>query len=388
MADAVPSTVVVLTFWDPWEAPHGGTLRTRALCRAFAALGARVTCVFPASPTSVAGVVDGVERRPVTQQTVGHRSWPPVVQRAKRLVWPLPTSFGARSEQLRQALADQGAVDLLVVSHLSALQYHEVLPDAGLWLDQSDLWSAFAAREAAARRGPARITASVQARALARTEDRAAGTVDVLSAAGWADRQRLSDRSAATVWWLPTPVSAGAGSVPRPPTDRPVAGFIANFAYHPNRDALEVLTGRWLGPLQQAGWQVVVAGLGSDEGALPPEVRSLGPVDDVREFYAAVDVTLAPVRLGGGMKVKVIESLLHQRPVLATPFALDGFPADVRALAIEVPLDGTAVPSPAAALAAWRPVPDQVRRRFSDVGFTETVAEALRSRHGPHRRRG
>lgn len=378
--------MAVLTFWDPWKAPHGGTLRTRALCRAFATLGHRVTCVFPASDESITGLVDGVERVPIAQQTVGHRQWPTVLQRAKRNLWPLPTSVGARSEQMRAALGALPDIDVLVVSHLSALQYRDAAPGAQLWLDQSDVWSEVARREAAARRGPGRLTARVQAKSLARSEVAAVRAAHVVTAAGWSDHEHLAQLTGQSgARWLPTPVDAPSQPTrPAPQSSGPAAGFLANFAYGPNVDALNLLLRRWADPLAERGWRVLVAGLGSDNLHLPDGVISLGPLDDVTDLYDQVDATLAPVRLGGGMKVKVIESLLYGRSVIATPFALEGFPADVRALATEVDADAPRMPSADELWSQWRPASADVHHRFSIDGFTETVAEALSSPDGGH----
>jgi hypothetical protein len=117
------------------------------------------------------------------------------------------------------------------------------------------------------------------------------------------------------------------------------AGFIANFAFGPNLDAWRLLTTAWLPRLRERGWEVVVAGLRSEQLPALPGVVALGPVGDVAEFYREIAVTLAPIRLGGGMKVKVAESLLAGRAVVATRFAVDGFPPEIQALARVVDVD-------------------------------------------------
>lgn len=366
-----------MSFWDPWEAPHGGTLRTRALCDAFVRLGAEVSCLYPASATSIAGVVDGVERVPVAGQTVGHQRWPAPVQRLKRHLLPMPTAMGARSPALERALAERSDVDLLVVSHLTAVQYADVLPDAALWLDQSDLWSDFAAREAERRRGPARLTAGAQRRSIVEREDAAVRRAAVVTAAGWTDARTLSDRTGVEVHWLPTAVP-GAEEAPLPlGTADPAIGYVANFAYHPNVDALEALIEHWLPAIRRRGWQLVVAGLQSEAMTVPDDVVVLGALDDIDDFYRRVVMTAAPVRLGGGMKVKVAESLLKGRPVIATEFAVDGFPPELRGLTHRVEVEAPALESirvPTEPLV----VPDELRRRFTPAGFADVVDAALR----------
>lgn len=365
--------VAVLSFWDPWEAPHGGTLRTRAFCEAFARLGLEVSCVYPASPTSRQGMFDGVERVPVSGQTVGHQRWPTTLQRLKRALLPMPTAVGARSPALRSALRELGPLDALVVSHLTAVQHAEL--GTRLWLDQSDLWSGFAAREASARRGVARATASWQRRTIVAREDRAVRTARIVTAAGWRDADVLRDRTGAAVHWLPTALPDAADPGPQRAVGPPAVGYLANFAYHPNVDAYELLLERWLPVLRDRGWRLVVAGLRSDELAPRDDVDVLGPIDDVDDFYRVIDATVAPVRLGGGMKVKVIESLLKGRPVIATDFAVEGFPPEVRALATVVDATDPDVP-PAGSLAPLA-IPADVRQRFTPAGFEDAVEEIL-----------
>jgi polysaccharide biosynthesis protein PslH len=326
---------VVLSLTDPWAASHGGTIRTRALTTALADLGHDVTTVFatsepergthePRSTASGAPVPDGVSVLPVHSPTVGNRAWPAWVKNVKRTLLPLPTTMGGRSAGLASALRELAPVHLLVVSVLPFAQYLDQLPGARLWVDHSDLYSDVVSREASRRTGLARLTAGVQHRGVLRSENRLAASAAVTTAAGFSDAEQLAARTGADVDWLPTPVATA--EVPRDASARPVAGFFANFHYWPNRDALELLETVWAPRLMAMGWDVLVAGLGSDRIEPTPHVTVLGPVPRPEDFYRRVDVTLAPVRVGGGMKVKVVESLTHGRPVVATPFALAGFP--------------------------------------------------------------
>lgn len=372
-----PSRVAVLTFWDPWEAPHGGTLRTRAFCEAFAALGSEVTCIFPRSDHSEVGEIDGVLRVPVEGQTIGHQRWPDAVSRLKRHLLPMPTGLGARSPAMERALRERAdGFDLLVVSHLNAVSYRDLVPGARLWLDQSDLWSSFAAREVMDRRGIARRTAARQQRDIAAREVDAARAAAVVSAAGWSDRDALYASSGREVAWLPTPLPWADRPSGSSPAGTRVLGFLANFAYHPNIDALRVLVDVWLPRLRGHGWTLTIAGLGSEDLELPDDVRVLGRIADPDEFYAVIDATAAPIRLGGGMKVKVIESLLRGRPVVATEFAVDGFPPEIRALTHLVDVDRPDLDLLVGPLSAPE-MPEAIRHRFTASGFQRTVANAL-----------
>ena len=51
--------------------------------------------------------------------------------------------------------------------------------------------------------------------------------------------------------------------------------------------------------------------------------------EDLEQCYLHTDLMIAPLRIRGGIKFKVIESLAYGRPVVATRIAVDGYPASV-----------------------------------------------------------
>jgi glycosyltransferase involved in cell wall biosynthesis len=64
-------------------------------------------------------------------------------------------------------------------------------------------------------------------------------------------------------------------------------------------------------------------------GAIPG-VEAVGYVDDLAAAYRDSGFTIAPIREGGGSKIKVLESLMHGRTMAATPHALRGFEESLR----------------------------------------------------------
>lgn len=319
--------IVVLSLVDPWAQSDGGTLRTRALMGSLVDLGHDVVAMCPGEGRPAQPV--HVVRLP--SAPLGGRRLPEGVRAFKRYLLPMPTAAGARSEAVLAGLRSVGPADLLLISQLSAAQYAAAVPTAGLWLDHSDLWSAFASRAALGHRGVGRITGLQQARRLADQEVRLSSAAAIVTAAGAGDAARLEQRLPRKVTWLPTPVDLAEPPAPRPTDRRRTAGFIGNFGFSPNVDAVQALLGSWGPQLRDRGWDIVVAGLRSEGLRLPSWVRCLGAVERPRDFYAEVDLALAPIRHGGGMKVKVVESLMHGRPVLASPFAMEGFPPELQA---------------------------------------------------------
>lgn len=114
--------------------------------------------------------------------------------------------------------------------------------------------------------------------------------------------------------------------------------MLANFDYPPNRDAYRRLVAEWLPVLTPAFDRVIVAGFGSDALPRSPHIDILGPISTVESFYRNVDAVLAPMERGGGMKVKVVEAMMHGIPVIASDHSTDGLPPAISAACI--PLNG------------------------------------------------
>jgi glycosyltransferase involved in cell wall biosynthesis len=114
--------------------------------------------------------------------------------------------------------------------------------------------------------------------------------------------------------------------VPGNPVE-PVAIFVANFAYEPNRTALgflltEVLPRAW-DQLPDACLMLIGAGLEqapSDDS----RVRTLGFVKDLAGAYAQARCAVVPLLHGGGSPLKLIEAFAYGLPVIATPRAVAG----------------------------------------------------------------
>jgi hypothetical protein len=319
-----PLRFTVLSLSDPDGPPTGGTLRVGSLADALERAGHQVSRLFPA--TGATAAVSGASG---VSSSLGEGRIPGPLRRLKRHLLPMPTRVGASNANLADAVA-ASAPDVLVVTALSQVGYRTHVPHAQLWMDFLDLWSSFARNEQRNRRGPARWTTGLQARQLSRLEIRTARAADVATAVGWADAAALAVHGI-QVTWLPTTLPEA--SFREAPQRRPhVLGMLANFHFWPNRDAYERFAQDWAPLARARGWSCVVAGLGSLDLPAYDGVTLLGPVTTVREFYDQVGATAAPLALGGGMKVKVVESLAHGVPVLASAHAVEGLPPDLARL--------------------------------------------------------
>ena len=108
--------------------------------------------------------------------------------------------------------------------------------------------------------------------------------------------------------------------------------FVGYFAHEPNADAA-----RWLAleifPLiretHRDAQLVLVGGAPPAEvsGLEPQGVATAGAVADVSEHLDAAAVVVAPIRIGGGVRVKVLEALGAGKAVVATSLAAEGIDA-------------------------------------------------------------
>ena len=105
--------------------------------------------------------------------------------------------------------------------------------------------------------------------------------------------------------------------------------FVGNFDYEPNQDAVRVLVEQIL---PQVRLQAPAAKL-QLVGVNPPNwMRALandhievtGRVPDVTPYLARATVFVCPLRIGAGLKNKVLEALAMGVPVVATPLSVDG----------------------------------------------------------------
>lgn len=109
-------------------------------------------------------------------------------------------------------------------------------------------------------------------------------------------------------------------------------GFIGSLDWLPNQEGLQwFLQKVW--PLLHSRFpklQLDIAGRNAPADFLRekiPGVEFLGEVPNAADFVAQHDISLAPLRSGSGLKVKVLEAMALGRAVLGTSIALEGIPA-------------------------------------------------------------
>lgn len=113
-------------------------------------------------------------------------------------------------------------------------------------------------------------------------------------------------------------------------------GFLANYAYPPNIDALGRLI-EDIFPLIHTALpesRLLLAGSNLKSAVadrhIPEGVETVGWTESASSFFSDIDIALCPLRIGGGVKVKMLEMIRCAIPIVASPISLEGLPSEVR----------------------------------------------------------
>lgn len=106
-------------------------------------------------------------------------------------------------------------------------------------------------------------------------------------------------------------------------------GFLASFAHQPNVDAALFFADTIFPLVRQhlSDAEFVVAGRNPPTSLLQKDgagITCIGYVEDVPTFYGSVDLVVAPILYGGGIKIKVLEAMACGRPVVTTTIGAEG----------------------------------------------------------------
>jgi glycosyltransferase involved in cell wall biosynthesis len=183
------------------------------------------------------------------------------------------------------------------------------------------------------RRWPAALYSLIQARRLARYEAEVCRAVDRVLCVSDEDEAALRrlDHAIATVV-VPNGIELALYTPPATQPDGGTIVFTGKMDYRPNVDAALWFAGDILPRVRRlcptAVFQIV--------GQTPaPAVQRLngrggvvvtGAVPDTRPHIAGAALYVAPLRMGGGTRFKLLEAWALERPVVATRIGAEGFP--------------------------------------------------------------
>jgi len=106
--------------------------------------------------------------------------------------------------------------------------------------------------------------------------------------------------------------------------------FVGNFTHQPNRDAARWLAAEIMPALRRADPAASLTIVGSSPPAAiralaGPGIEVVADAPSVRPYIERAAVVAAPIRTGGGMRMKVLEAMATAKAVVTTPRGVEGF---------------------------------------------------------------
>jgi polysaccharide biosynthesis protein PslH len=340
--------ILFLTPQFPYPPHKGTTLRNYNI---IAGLAARheidLLSFVDASP--VASPLDQLCRRIATMPIPYRPNWRRALDTALS-PWP---DMGLRlwSSEFRQQLAawlNDGAYDVIQVEGLELARYVLTLPrraDRGgsgplIVFDDHNaeylLQKRLAEAEISARGWNAgAVYSSIQWRKLRRFEQRVCRQSDRVACVSAADAIALKQIDPTLmVHIIPNGVDTdfyrreNAGPLELPPHS---LVFTGTMDFRPNVDAMAWFAQEVLPLIKRHVPDVRVYVVGQrphvrlDALRADPAITITGAVDDTRPYIATASVYIVPLRTGGGTRLKVLEALSLQAPIVSTTLGAEGF---------------------------------------------------------------
>jgi len=200
---------------------------------------------------------------------------------------------------------------------------------------------------------------------------------------GWDDRNFLKDRlgEADKVFVLANGYNEAFFDVeahPRQPSAQPTLLFCGALDYSPNVDAIDWFADAIWPQIHQARpdavWRIVGKSpdARSRRWAAIAGVEFIGEVPDVRPCYQSAWLQVVPLRIGGGTRLKIVESLGMRCPVVSTTLGAQG-------LDLAPDIDILLADQPAAfAAAVLRLLDDAALRERIEVAGLDNVRQHYR----------
>jgi glycosyltransferase involved in cell wall biosynthesis len=317
----------------------GGALRTASLVEHVARRYETDVIVFrePGAPDPrkrfPAGLVRSVAviELPFHRRTPAARVWRNSIRLARR-VPPLVDRFAGFGAAVETAIGGR-RYDLGIVEHFWCAPYIEHLGTAcrRTVLDLHNVESILHQRCAAAENGAPAFAHRVFARASRRLERYWLPRYGQVLAASEEDADAA--RAVAPAARVAVYPNAIPGCPPPPRADEEAIVFSGNMEYHPNRSAVRFFA-REIWPRLREEWPRLVWRLvGRNPGAVTefiagdPRIEVTGPVEDAVTELARSRVAVAPLLVGSGTRLKILEAWAAGLPVVSTRLGAEGLGA-------------------------------------------------------------
>ena len=240
--------------------------------------------------------------------------------------WRAPEFRKRLSEILENWRPDILQVDFHLMAQYAAVDVRLGLPKI---LVQHESGTAAAAEQVQRSRGTARILAQADHRAWSLYERRVAAAFDRVVTFTPRDADAIADaETKRRVVTIPLGVRVPLEPSSARGTDGTVV-FIGSFVHYPNEDAAARLATRILPLVHSQMPSAILHIVGSAvpegiEALAGARVRVHSSVPDVTPYLDEAAVVAVPLRLGSGMRVKVLEALAAGKAMVCSRLAVDG----------------------------------------------------------------
>lgn len=163
-----------------------------------------------------------------------------------------------------------------------------------------------------------------------RAEKAVLKSVDCVLTVTVRDAEEVLSAGARRAVTLPTGIDTEACRPPEAEPDGARLVYVGAYSHHPNVDAMLWFANDIFPLVRKRHPEARLQIVGS---APPPEVQDLekrdgitvtGPVPEVAPYLMGASVSIAPLRVGSGIKGKIIEAMAFGRPVVTTAVGAEG----------------------------------------------------------------
>lgn len=324
--------VLFLSSWFPYPATNGSELRIYNLLRSLAAVH-DITLLSFSDKTNVDRGCEEMRSICRSVEVVARRPFNPTSPRAQLgFLSSKPRSIvDTHSTEMVSVLVDhlrETRHDVIVASQLGAAAYAPYFGTTPALFDEVELGVLYDPLRKAgsfAERLRHRLTWMKQCRYLTRLlpHFRACTVVSLPER----ELVKLAAPAYGPVEVVPNFVSLRDYEAVRPSPQRTHIVFPGSLSFHANLDAMEWFLAE-IYPLVRARIPDVCLTITGDSMAqeLPvaENVQRTGLVDDVRPYVASSWLSVVPVRVGGGTRIKILESMALGTPVVSTSKGAEG----------------------------------------------------------------
>lgn len=185
---------------------------------------------------------------------------------------------------------------------------------------------------------------------------------------------------------LPNVVPLRKRDVSRPCNEVFIMLFVGTLDYYPNTDALIFFAGKIVPELRKKirnKWRLRVVGTVPRKSWIQklkkiPEIEFAGWVEDLGSEYSTADVVIAPVRGGGGTRIKILEAFAYGVPVISTAMGCAGLDVENKTHLL-IADDAEAFAEACARLMTDSVLRDEISRKAFDLAASKYSPDIVNS---------